>query len=202
MRVAVFGAAGRTGRLVVEEALRRDHDVTAAVRDPSKVSFEARVRVAEGDARRVETVAAALEGADAVISVLAIPPGTASLTDLSDATRAIVSGMEAAGPGRLVVAVNATVFHDRPVQPPYDVVTAEHRRDQAILRASALEWTALAPSRLTDDPATGDYATEVDGRAPAGGSSGGGIPRGDLASAALDALHHDDWIGHTVGVSA
>ena len=192
----VFGAAGRTGRLVVAEALRRGLEVTAALRDPGRVAFGEGVRVAACDARERDDVARALEGADAAISVMAIPSGTGPTTELSDATRTIVATMTAFGPKRLVATVNTTVFHDRPVKPPYDVVADEHRRDLAVLRESALEWTALAAAMLTDDEPAGSYAAVFDAKAP-----GGGIPRGDLALAVLDALERDEWIGHVVGVS-
>jgi putative NADH-flavin reductase len=195
-RLVVFGAAGRTGRLVVEEAGRRGLEVTAALRDPKRVSFGEAVRMVDCDARERDDVARALEGADAAISVMAIPSGTGPTTELSEATRTIVAAMTSLGPKRLVVTVNTAVFHDRPVKPPYDVVAEEHRRDVAILRESALEWTALAATFLTDDEPTGSYVAELDAKAP-----GGGIPRGDLAVAALDAFDHDDWIGHVVGLA-
>ncbi|TKX84333.1 NmrA family protein, partial [Halorubrum sp. SS5] len=35
MRIAVFGASGRTGRPLVEQALDRGHEVVAFVRDPA-----------------------------------------------------------------------------------------------------------------------------------------------------------------------
>jgi putative NADH-flavin reductase len=196
MRVTIFGATGRTGRLVVAEARRRGLEVSALVRNRARANFPDGVRVVEGDARQAGAVTDALEGADAAVSVMAIPEGTGSLTDLSDATRTIVAAMEGAGPGRLVIAVNTSVFHDRPVKPPFDVVAEEHRRDLAIVRASSLDWTALAPAFLTDDEPRGTYVTELDAKAP-----GAGIPRGDLAAAVLDALGHDEWVGHVVGLS-
>jgi putative NADH-flavin reductase len=194
--VVVFGAAGRTGRLVVAEAVRRGLAVTAALRDPRRISFDERVRVVDCDARERDDVARALEGADAAISVMAIPSGTGPTTELSQATATIVSTMTSNGPKRLVLTANTSVLHDRPVKPPYDVVAAEHRRDLAILLDSALEWTALAPAVLTDDEPTGRYAAEIAAKAP-----GGGIARADLAIAILDALDHDDWIGHVVGLA-
>lgn len=198
MRVTVFGAAGRTGRLVVEEAVRRGVDVTASIRDASRASFDAAtVRTVVGDAREPRTVADILAGSDAAISVMAIPSGTGPTTDLSDATRAIVSAMEFHGPGRLILAVNSSVFHDRPVKQPFDIVAQEHRRDLAILRGSSLDWTALAPTFLTDDEPAGTYLVAPGTEAP-----GAGIPRGDLAVAALDALAHDDWAGQVLGLSA
>ncbi len=196
MRVTIFGATGRTGRLVVADARRRGLEVAALVRNRAKADFPDGVRIVEGDAREADAVTDALEGADAAVSVMAIPEGTGPMTDLSDATRTIVAAMEASGPRRLVIAVNTSVFHDRPVKPPFDVVAEEHRRDLAIVRASSLDWTALAPAFLTDDEASGTYVVELDAKAP-----GAGIPRGDLAVAVLDALGHDEWIGRVAGVS-
>jgi putative NADH-flavin reductase len=134
MPVTIFGATGRTGRLVVAEALRRGLEATALVRNLAKAEFPDGVRVVEGDARDAGAVTTALEGADAAVSVMAIPEGTGPITDLSDATGTIVAAMEASGPRRLVIAVNSSVFHDRPVKPPFDVVAEEHRRDLAIVR--------------------------------------------------------------------
>ena len=37
MKVAVIGASGRTGHLLVEELLRRGHQVTALARDPANL---------------------------------------------------------------------------------------------------------------------------------------------------------------------
>jgi putative NADH-flavin reductase len=196
VRVTIFGATGRTGRLVVDQALRRGHEPSARVRNRSRATFDAGARIVEGDARDAVAVATVLEGADAAVSVMAIPEGTPPITDLSDAVRTIVGVMEEHGPRRLVVTVNTSVFHDRPVKPPFDVVAEEHRRDLAIVRASSLDWTALAPTFLTDDEQSGTYVVELDAKAP-----GAGIPRGDLAVAVLDALGHDEWVGHVVGVS-
>jgi putative NADH-flavin reductase len=196
VRVTIFGATGRTGRLVVAEAFRRGLEVTALARNRGRADVDEGVRIVEGDAREAGAVGDALEGADAAVSVMAILEGTGPITDLSDATRTIVTAMERSGPRRVVIAVNSAVFHDRPVKPPYDVVALEHRRDLAILRASALDWTALAPTFLTDDEPRGRYTVAADAKAP-----GAGIPRGDLAIAVLDALDHDEWIGHVVGIA-
>ena len=37
MKVLIFGANGRTGRLLVDRALDQDHDVTAFVRDSALI---------------------------------------------------------------------------------------------------------------------------------------------------------------------
>jgi putative NADH-flavin reductase len=53
LKVLVLGATGSVGRLVVEKALRRGHEVTALIRHPEKVGAAAsRVTIIEGDALR------------------------------------------------------------------------------------------------------------------------------------------------------
>jgi short subunit dehydrogenase-like uncharacterized protein len=71
--IAVLGATGQTGRLVVEELLRRGHDVLAG--GPDLTSLHERVRPLgerveprEADAHRPETLASLLADAEALIS--------------------------------------------------------------------------------------------------------------------------------------
>ena len=40
MKIAVFGASGRTGRPLVEKALAKGYEVTALVRDPAKIHIK------------------------------------------------------------------------------------------------------------------------------------------------------------------
>ena len=194
MRIAVFGARGRTGRLLVEEALARGHELAALIRAPWAERVD-ELRVVVGDARDPVVVAATLEGAHAVISVMAIAEGTEPTTSLSDATRTIVDVMPSAEVPRIVVTANSSVFHDREVADPYAIVAAEHRRNLAMLRASGVGWTVLAPGLLTDDAPAGEVETAIDVQA-----QGRGVQRVVLAGLSLDALERDEWIGHVVGV--
>jgi hypothetical protein len=65
-----------------------------------------------------------------------------------------------------------------------------------ILRASPLDWTVVAAPALSDDPPTGTYVAAIDAKA-----HGHEITRGDFAQAVVDALGHDDWIRHVIGVT-
>jgi putative NADH-flavin reductase len=195
MKIVVFGASGRTGRQVVPQAVARGHDVTAFVRDASKQWFPDAVVVHQGYPSDAESVEAALTGADAVISALG-PIAGETESEISDATTTIVEVMERTGPHRLVVAANNIVFSEREVTGEYANVAAEHRRDLAIVRESALAWTVVAAPMLNDEPGSGSYDAVIDGRAP-----GRSITRADFAAALLDALAHDDWTRHAVGVA-
>ena len=70
MKLTIVAATGGIGRLMLEQAVAAGHDVTAVVRNPAKVT--AGVRVVQADLSRPNpvTLAAAMEGADAVLSGL------------------------------------------------------------------------------------------------------------------------------------
>ncbi len=58
MNLLVLGATGRTGRLVVEQALAAGHTVTALVRSPEKLTTGgANLRVVKGEATEASAVA-------------------------------------------------------------------------------------------------------------------------------------------------
>jgi putative NADH-flavin reductase len=71
MRITVFGATGRTGRYILAEGLRRDHQLTAFTRWPAAlVGPSTLAAVVHGDGRDPHTVRKAIDGADAVISTV------------------------------------------------------------------------------------------------------------------------------------
>ena len=191
----VFGASGRTGRLVVEQARRRAVAVTAVVRRSPEPPFADDVFVVEIDVRDPAAIAGALEEADAVVSALG-PIAGVTKTEISEATGAIVAAMTEHGPRRLVITANSTIFTDREVTGEYANVAAEHRRNTALLRDSALDWTIVVAPFLVDEPATGDVETVVDGKARERT-----LTRGDYAATLLDALDQSGWIRHAVGAA-
>src|SRR5260370_6526004 len=109
MNLVVLGATGRTGRLVVEQALAAGHTVTALVRSPQKLTVaNPNLRVVAGEATDRSALARALEGADAVISALG---GGGSV--IADSTAAIVAARRPTGASRVVVLSSWVVERDR-----------------------------------------------------------------------------------------
>lgn len=105
MRIAIVGAAGKTGTQLIAEALEQGHEVIGIARSPEKIaSTDPRVAKRAGDAFDEASIVAALEGADAVIT-------TVGKTDLRDkrfnlstaAHRAVMAGMRQHGIKRLLV---------------------------------------------------------------------------------------------------
>ena len=196
MRVTVFGASGRTGRQVVEQGLDRGHEITAFARVASRFgTSHERLTIVEGDARDPEAVATAVRGSDAIISVLALKkPGDEP--GYSEATRTIVEAAGREGVRRIVVTANNDVFGDDEVTGEFAVYAREHRRNRETLKASGLDWSIVAAGWVADEPGTGSYRAVVDAKA-----AKRKIAPGDFATAVLDALERDDWIGHIVGVT-
>lgn len=197
MKVAVFGAAGRTGRHVVEQGLARGHEVTAFVRDPTEIRIEHEwLQVVQGDARDTEAVPRAVADRDAVISVLALSAADRE-PEHSEATRTVVEAAGRSGVRRLVVTANNDVFTDREVTGEFAAHAREHRRNRETVKASALDWTIGAAPFVTGDPPAGSFEAVLDATAP-----GKRIGAADFATFALDALEREDWVRHIVGVSA
>jgi putative NADH-flavin reductase len=167
MRILIFGATGGTGRELVAQALQGGHDVTAFVRSPGKLSIvDSRLSVVQGDIQRAEAIRAAIPGHDAVLSAL----GTRSLgqtTLLSNASREILASMQEHGVRRLIWESSLGVGETRgQLGPLYSWllvplllrhVFADKERQEAIIKASPLEWTIVQPAALTNGPRTGTY---------------------------------------------
>ncbi len=201
MNLVILGATGRTGRLVVEQALAAGHTVTALVRSPEKLtSANPNLRVVTGQATDASAVSRAMEGADAVISTLG---GKGSV--IADSTQAIVAAARAAGVKRVVLLSSWVVERDR-----MDTVTRlltglamgpvikDKSAGELVLRRSDLEWTIVYPSSLTDGPAKGSV-TELPEQAKRGMSEK--ISRADVAAwmvkAATGVQHSRDSVGIT-----
>src|ERR687888_2308318 len=71
MRLTIFGASGKTGRHLVEQALEAGHTVTAVVRDPARLPLRHdRVQVVKADVLDPAAIGPAVAGVDAVVSAL------------------------------------------------------------------------------------------------------------------------------------
>ncbi|MCA0016112.1 NmrA/HSCARG family protein [Mesorhizobium sp. B292B1B] len=74
MTILVTGATGNIGRQVVEQLVKRDADVRALVRDPSKANFPAGVSVVQGDFLDVDSLRKAMSGVSTLFLLNAVVP--------------------------------------------------------------------------------------------------------------------------------
>src|SRR3989449_2373166 len=170
LKIAVVGSTGRTGRLVLDEGLRRGFAMTAFTRRPANLAgVRGLSTVVSGDARNREDVRRAVHGQDAVISMVS-SEGLGPTTVMSDVTRAEVAAMREERVRRLVVVSGSAIEGRRPwilinlvrwmLRKPY----ADFGRMERLVRSSGLDWTGVRPPRLTNGPATGRGPAEANGR--------------------------------------
>lgn len=209
MNLTIIGAGGRTGRLLLEQAQRRGHQVTAVVRNADTLERDVlpSVTVRGADARDAEALTAALAGADAV--VFAVGPSEASGPDIqSGAIRSTIKAMEATGIRRLLAisASGHSTDGDGPftravvkpiLQRAMRTTFQDMRALEAELAASDRRWTIIRPPMLTSKSGKGTYRSEV-GRNVRGGYS---ISRADLARSIPDLLGDTASISRVVSVA-
>jgi putative NADH-flavin reductase len=220
MRLTIVAATGGIGRQALEQALAAGHDVTAVVRDPSRLSSAVRTVTVDLAAADPAALASAVAGADAVLSCLG-PRSVSEAGIASRGTRAIVQTMQATGVRR-IVAVSAAPISTvpspgRPAPPRHDpgdgflmrnllspVIKAVFRKPYAdlalmedVLRDSGLDWTVLRPPRLTDRPLTGTYRTAYEQNLPGGLF----VSRADVAHLMLRALERPETIKQAIGIA-
>jgi putative NADH-flavin reductase len=204
MKLFLLGATGRTGKLVIEQALRRGHAVTAVVRQSSAGRFmpaNAGLHVVVADPRDADTLAPSLAGHDAVISCL----GQRSRQDatlLRDSADAIVTAMNRAGVRRFLVVSQGLLFPSRnPVVVLLRAMLRRHVVDTVAMErrvaASKLDWTIVRPPRLVDGGAARGYRVEIGSRP----RHAWAIQYGDLAALLLDAAEKDRYRKTVVGVA-
>ncbi len=94
MKLAIFGASGRTGLPLLEQALQQGHEVKTLVRNPSKLNItHDHLTVIQGDATDPTAVETTITGSEAVLTVLG---HTKSSTPdiMTVATRNILAAMQ------------------------------------------------------------------------------------------------------------
>lgn len=205
MKIIVFGATGGVGRHVVNQALQTGDEVTAFVRDLTKLQIENdHLHVVRGDATNAEEVSAAIAGHDAVISCLGSNKMVAKSTQLEEMTQHIVASMEAHHVKRIVYTASAGINNELPgvggkmVMKMLQNVLIDHRHAVDLIQAHKdLQYTIVRPLGLTNDDYTGAYREAKEG-VPENARN---IPRADVAHFILKALGDDTYIGESVGIA-
>lgn len=170
LRIGVIGATGMIGQRVVDEALRRGHDVTAVVRDPGKVTrADERMRVVRGDVLDRERLATVLADLDVVVS--AVGTGRAPDADGSiylAAAQSLVEVLRARGdaaPRLIVVGGVGSLALDETTLVVERVAAdrhPEHYGQKAALdflrTVTDVRWTYLSPpAAIAPGTRTGQY---------------------------------------------
>ena len=204
MRLFILGANGKTGTQLVDLALARDHDVTAFVRSPAKVTRgHPRLQVQRGDPHSADELARALPGHDVVLSALGVRPPEAFRphTLVQECAASTVAAMTRAGVRRLVLVSAAVLFPEKGLRFAFFRWLLTHvRRDlgtaEEIVRATPLDWTIARPPRLIEKPDE-TYRSRPDAL-PVDGFS---MSFRAVGAFMLDAVEHQTHVHEIVGLA-
>lgn len=208
MKLTIFGATGKTGKYLVEQALQQGHQVTAFTRSPEKLTMEnPELAAVTGDVRDLDPVLEAVGGADAVISVLG-PTENKPTFAVTTGTKNILEAMQTHNVDRLIISAGAGVGD--PQDEPKLInklinwilkLTARWVYEDMVqtvetVRASDLDWTVVRVPMLVDGEPTGEIREGYVGK-----GLGPRITRGDLAKYILDQLQREDQIQQSPAIS-
>ena len=208
MKLTIFGATGKTGRYLLEQALAKGHTVTVLARTPDKLTLRHdRLHVVQGDIRDAARVAQAVAGAGAVLSVLG-PTSNKPELAVSQGMDNILAAMRQHGVRRLIQSIGAGVRDPRdrptPIHTFFGVLVKLLSRnaftdmaqvDQKV-RTSGLDWTIVRVPMLTEDPATGRVREGYVGK-----DIGPRLARADMADYMLKQLENQTWLGKAPAIS-
>jgi uncharacterized protein YbjT (DUF2867 family) len=202
MRVLILGATGRTGKLLLQEALSRGYTVNALVRDKSKVPAHSALTLFEGLPTDKAALNGAMAGCKAILSALNISRNSdfpwAKLRTpanfLSETAKIIIGLAPQHGISR-VILTSAWGTNDTLKDIPWwfkwvidnsnvGVAYRDHERQEDLFAASTLNYTIVRPVGLTNSSKIKTVVVSIDNNPKPGLT----ISRRDVAKFMVDAL--------------
>ena len=177
MKILILGATGRTGKYVIDEALKKGHKVSAIARDPDKLkNYE--IDIIQGTPYDYETVEKALTGCDAVINTLNVSrksdnpwsPLAAPKDLISKSASNAIKAMEKTGIKRFVALSTIGAGRSWKTSPAIlrffvsisnlRYAFADHGKQEELLENSSIDYTICrAPMLSSEVNSSGAIAT-------------------------------------------
>lgn len=201
MKVVIFGANGKTGLLLVEQALAKGHQVIAYVRRPRSILIEnPKLKIVVGNLNEPLKMKDAVMDADACVSTLGGGSLTKHSPEMINGIKNIISVMEIAKVHRFVYLSSLGAGESIKLIPQplrfflskilLRVPLADHNTNEGNIIKSKLQWTIVRPGSLTDGQLTGDLKYGDDNSKYKGASP---ISRANVASFILQQLNDNSY---------
>jgi len=167
MNITIFGASGRTGLLLMDKALQQGHQVTAFVRQASRVTVRhPRLQVVEGSLENIDHLRRALTGRQAVISALGVARTLQHDPDVIEGIRNIVQAMSKEAVPRFIYQ-SVFLAHSRPGEFSFfarnilrRIIRKEvedHEVKENLVQEGVQNYTIVRPVRLTNELFSGKF---------------------------------------------
>jgi putative NADH-flavin reductase len=210
MKIVVFGATGPTGRLVLKQGLEMGLQLRAVARNPADLQItHPALEVVQGDVYAGATVARAIAGQDAVISVYGVNYSFKPITVYSEGIKNIISGMQQNKVQRLLCVTSGGTHpgYDNNAGFIFSVIIkgiigrtlyADMRRLEKQVYESNLDWMIARPARLIDTPEVSDYQVGEGYSLPKGTVT----RRADLANFLLKEAQNNSYVQKAVAIAS
>lgn len=210
MQVTLLGATGKTGKYLIDEALKRGFDVTVFARSNSQFGDD-RVKIIRGDLTDITLLRVAIRDSVAVLSAL----GPTSVRHpqgqpITKAMEAIISAMKLEGVTRLIAISTGTAIdphdsYDWKIRIPASAIKYLMRTSfddivslADLIRASDIEWTMVRVAFLKDGPASGAINVGLYGSTRHSMT----VSRHNVAEFMFDQIEGRAWVRKAPGISA
>jgi putative NADH-flavin reductase len=216
MRILLLGATGRTGKLLLEQALQRSHTVNVLVRDKNKINGnDHRVTVFEGSPLDKSALENAMKGCEGILSALNISRTSdwpwAKLRSpkdlLSSVMKSIIEVATKQNINRIIFTSAwgvAETKKDIPgwfrwfidnsnIRYPY----LDHERQEDLLKETSLRWTSVRLAGLTNSKKKKEVIVSINNNPKPHLMIG----RRNVATFMLDVLEKNLYVRETVAVS-
>jgi NAD(P)H dehydrogenase (quinone) len=188
--IAITGASGQLGHLVIEQLLEKvsPNEVLALVRDPAKVAdLSAQgVQVRKADYNQPETLASALEGVDKLLLI--------SSSEVGQRVPQHRNVIEAAVAAKVGLLAYTSILHadTSPLG-----LAAEHRETESLIKSAGLPWVILRNGWYSENYTAGIPAALQHGVILGSADDGriASAARADYAAAAVAVLLGEDQAG-------
>lgn len=185
--IVITGATGTIGTEIIRQLVARGDRVRAVTRDPDRAQAPAGVELVRGDYHDLDSMTAAMSGAQAAFIVGVLGP------EYAETDRALVAVAREVGVRR-IVKLSAIGTGE----PGLGRVGTWHLPGEEAARASGLEWTILRPSSFASNTLSWADAIRAGQPVPnlTGTGSQGVIDPRDVAAVAVEALTTTGHAGH------
>jgi len=206
MKILILGATGRTGRLLVEEAVKQGYLINVLIRDENKLTIKsASITVFERTPANQHDLLKAMQGCDAVLSTLNISrksdfPWASLCTPKDFLSGCMKNIIAAAGESKIdrIIVTTAWGTNETKKDIPWwfawlidhsniSYAYRDHELQENLLKASALSYTIVRPAGLTNSLKSKSITVSLN-NTPAPGLT---ISRKNVALFMLDALKNN-----------
>jgi putative NADH-flavin reductase len=201
MKIALFGASGKTGQQFLEQALEKGYKINALVRNPAKlIQKTEHLNSIKGDVLSADDVVNTVTGCDLVVSLFGHVKDSPEWLQ-TDGTKNILKAMKIndvhkiislSGGGLPFREKDQPKFIDKTIRFIMKLIVPKILNDAVkhaeILKNSGTNWIIVRGPRLTDGGKTGEYKIGW-----VGVNSGTSISRADLADFILKQVDKDQF---------